>query len=199
MDKRVFLDQLRKGLAGLPQRDIEERLSFYSEMIDDRMEEGLSEQEAVSAVGSVKEITSQIIGDAPLTTSAKERVKGSRQLKTWEIILLVLGAPIWLSLGIAVVAVIFSLYISAWSVIISLWVVFGSAVASAFGVVAGGAILVCVGKTAPGTAMIAAGLVGAGLSIFIFFGCKAATKGILLLTQKIALTIKNRFVKKEEA
>ena len=49
MGKQEFLAQLRKGLQGLPQEDIEERLTFYSEMIDDRMEEGLSEEEAVSA------------------------------------------------------------------------------------------------------------------------------------------------------
>ena len=56
MLKQEFLAQLRDALCGLPQRDIDERLTFYSEMIDDRMEEGLSEEEAVAAVGSVDEI-----------------------------------------------------------------------------------------------------------------------------------------------
>jgi uncharacterized membrane protein len=198
MNKQEFLAKLRNALAGLPEKDIEERLSFYSEMIDDRMEEGLSEQEALSAVGSVEEITSQIIGETPLTTIAKGRVKGNRRLKTWEIILLVLGSPIWLSLGIAAIAVIFSLYISLWSVIVSLWAVFASVVASAFGVAAGGVALLCVGKTIPAMAMIASGLVCAGLSIFTYFGCKAATKGILALTKKIGSGIQNFFLKKGE-
>ena len=52
MNKSEFLGALRKGLHGLPQDDIEERLAFYGEMIDDRTEEGLSEEEAVSAVGA---------------------------------------------------------------------------------------------------------------------------------------------------
>ena len=43
VDPETFLDELRKGLSGLPEEDIQERLSFYSEMIDDGMEEGLSE------------------------------------------------------------------------------------------------------------------------------------------------------------
>ena len=43
MNKQDFLVQLRKGLSGLPQDDIEERLTFYKEMIEDRMEEGFSE------------------------------------------------------------------------------------------------------------------------------------------------------------
>ena len=61
MDKLTFLGLLRQGLNGLPQEDIEERIGFYSEMIDDRMEEGLSEAEAVAGVGSVEEIVPQII------------------------------------------------------------------------------------------------------------------------------------------
>ena len=189
MDKQEFLAQLRKGLGGLPQKDMEERLSFYSEMIDDRMEEGLSETDAVAAVGSVEEITSQIIGETPLATIVKERVKGSRRLKTWQLILLVLGSPIWLSLGIAAIAVIFSVYGALWSVIISLWAVFSCMVACAFGVAAGSVALLCVGKSVPAMAMLAAGLVCAGLSIFMFFGCTAATKGVLALTKKIGFGI----------
>ena len=50
MNKQEFLAQLRKQLSGLPLKDAEDRITFYSEMIDDRMEEGLSEPEAVSAI-----------------------------------------------------------------------------------------------------------------------------------------------------
>ena len=45
MTKKEFLSGLRKKLSGLPQEDSEERLNFYSEIIDDRVEEGLSEEE----------------------------------------------------------------------------------------------------------------------------------------------------------
>ena len=199
MCKQEFLTQLRKALAGLPQSDIEERLSFYSEMIDDRMEEGLSEEDAVSAIGSVEEITSQIIGDMPLAKLAKEKVKTSRQLRAWEIILLVLGSPIWLSLAIAAVAVILSLYISLWAVIISLWAVFVSVACSFIGSLVAGIVIICTVNTLQGMAVLAAGLICAGLSIFAFYGCKAVTRGLSLLTRKIALWIKHRFVKKEGA
>ena len=39
MNKEEFLNALRSALAGLPQEDIEERLAFYSESIDDRVED----------------------------------------------------------------------------------------------------------------------------------------------------------------
>ncbi len=51
MSKQEFLAQLKDGLSGLPQSDIEERVAFYEEMIDDRIEEGLSEEQAVSEIG----------------------------------------------------------------------------------------------------------------------------------------------------
>ena len=43
-----------------------------------------------------------------------------RQLKAWEIVLLVLGSPLWLSLGLAAIAVIFAFYVVLWSVSVSL-------------------------------------------------------------------------------
>ena len=45
MKKQTFLDMLKKRLSGLPKQEIAERLTFYNEMIDDRMEEGMSEEE----------------------------------------------------------------------------------------------------------------------------------------------------------
>lgn len=196
MTKLKFLFALRDKLSGLPQEDVEERLGFYSEMIEDRMEEGLSEEEAVAAVGSVEEIAAQIISDIPRT---KERVKPKRQLRTWEIVLLVLGSPVWASLLIAVFAIGFSLYAVLWSVIISLWAVFGSVAACAFAGIFSGTVFAISRYYLTGIAMISAGIVSAGLSILLFFGCKAATKGTLLLTKGITSGNKYCFVKKEEA
>lgn len=199
MNKQEFFEELRKGLSGLPQGDIEERLSFYEEMIDDRIEEGLSEEDAVLAVGSVDEIIAQIIADIPLSKIAKEKFKPKGRLKAWEILLLALGSPIWLSFGIAAVAVFLAVYISLWSVIISLWAVFLALAASALGGIVSGLFFAIDGNISSGIAIFGVGLICVGLSIFMLYGCQAATKGILLLTKKIAMWIKNCFIKKEKS
>ncbi len=199
MSKQEFLAELRKGLSGLPQDDIEECLTFYGEMLDDMIEEGLSEQEAVLAVGSVEEIICQTVADIPLTKIAKERIRPKRHLKTWEILLLALGSPIWLSLGIAAFAVILALYVSLWAVIVSLWAVFGSLVVCAIVSVPECIIFSMRGSCASGLAILSAGIVCAGFSIMMFYGCKEATRSILLLTKKITIWIKNCFIKKEKA
>lgn len=197
MSKQEFLAELQKGLSGLPQEDIEERLTFYSEMIDDRMEEGFAEEDAVREIGTINEVVSQIIADIPLTKIVKERVRPERTLRIWEIVLLVLGSPIWLSLLIAAFIVILAAYIVMWSVIISLWAIEASLAACSLGGVIATAFFAFQGNGLIGIAMLGAGIFCMGLSIFLFFGCKEATYGILLLTKKMALGIKSLFVGKE--
>ena len=199
MKKQEFLSALAKRLSGLPKQETEERLYFYSEMIDDRMEEGRSEEEAVSEIGTVEEVAEQIIAETPLLKIVKENVKPKRRWAAWEILLLALGSPIWLSLAIAAFAVILSLYVVLWSAAVSLWAVFVSFAACAVGCTAGGVLLAVGGYVPSGIIVLAAGTVCAGLAIFTFFGCKAATKGLLILTKKITVRIKNCFIKKEEA
>lgn len=199
MTKLNFLFELRDKLSGLPKEDIEERLNFYSEMIEDRMEEGLTEEDAVAAIGTTDEIAKQIISDTPFTKIAKEKLKQKSKPKIWEIILLVLGFPLWFSLLIAAFAVVFSLYISLWTVIISFWAVFASFIGCAVGGIISGIIFALNSNTLTGIAMLSAALVCAGLSIFTFFGCKLATKGIFLLTKKVIIAIKRFFIKKGEA
>jgi len=200
MSKQEFLEQLRKELNGLPHDDIEERLSFYSEMIDDRItEEGLSEEQAVAAAGSVQDIVAQIIAETPFVRIAKEKIKPKRRLKAWEIVLLVLGSPIWVSLALIAFAVVLALYIVLWALVICLWALFVSFAACTLGGVTAGAIYFTQGNVLGGIAMIGAGIVCAGIAILMFYASKAATKGTAKLAKKIAFGIKKCFMRKEEA
>ena len=199
MTKYDFLDLLKQKLSGLPEDDLNERLNFYSEMIEDRMEEGLTEEEAVAAIGDAEDIVSQILEDTPLTKLVKQKMKPKRKRKTWETVLIILGFPVWFSLLAAAFAVVFSLYISLWSVIISLWACVASLGACSAGGVISGAVLACTGNVPAGVAAIGAGVVCAGLFILFLYGTKAATDGMVLFTKKLALAIKRSFMKVEVA
>ena len=189
MTKQDFLCALGKKLSGLPRREVEERLAFYGESIDDRIEEGRTEAQAVADIGSVDEIAAQVIAEVPLARIAKERVRPKRRLRAWEIVLLVLGSPMWLPL-LAVVAVLgLVLYLVPWILIVSVWAVFASLVACAVSAVCG------FGFT--GFASVSAGICCAGLAIFLFFGCLGATRGIVRLTKQIVFGIKKCFMGKE--
>ena len=196
MGKQEFLDTLRERLSGIPEQELEDRLSFYGEMLDDRIEEGIEEEAAVAELGSIEEIATQIISDIPLSKLAKERIKPKKRLGALEITLIILGSPIWLSLAIALLSVILSLYVVLWSLIVSVWAVFVSLSACAFGGVASGVIFILTGSGISGLAVMGAALVCAGLSVFAFFGCRAATDGTVLLTKKMLTATKKCFVKR---
>ena len=197
MYKEQFLRELEAGLAGLPQPDIEERLAFYSEMIDDRMEDGMPEEEAVACAGPVDEIVSQTVADIPFTRIVKERVRPKNALRAWEVVLLILGFPLWFPLLLAAGAIVLSLYIVVLALLVSLWAVELSFAVSAVASLAAGAFIFVQGGLLPGVFLFGVALFLGGLSIFLYYGCIAASKGLLRLTGSAAQHIKTMFIRKE--
>ena len=196
MNKQEFLFRLRQGLSGLPQSDIEERLSFFCEAIDDRMEDGMSEEEAIAALGSVDEIAQQILSDIPLTKLVRAKIKPKRTIKAWEIVLLILGFPLWFPLLISIAAVIFSIYVTIWSIVITLYAVNLTFALCAVAALPLSVLLICVGKLQLGLLAMSTCLIMAGLTIGWFFLAKYATKGTLWLGKRILLGIKALFIRK---
>lgn len=193
MTKESLLMWLREAFSAYPPEEVEERLRFYEELIDDRMEEGMTEEEAVASLGSLEEVIAKMGAEMP---PLKKR-KAKWHLRWWEILLLVLGFPLWLPLLIAALAVGLAIYISVWSVIASFWAVFLSVVVCSFFAILigiGGSLF---GNRMKGIALLGAGIFCFGLSILLFWGCKAATNSVLFLTKKLLRAIKNCFVRKE--
>lgn len=79
MTKIEFLNDLRKRVSHLPQGEIEKSITFYSEMIDDRMEDGISEESAVNDLGNIEKIVQEIELDMPFTTLMKNKIRTSRE------------------------------------------------------------------------------------------------------------------------
>ncbi len=199
MTKTEFIIELTEKLSSLPADEVEQRVGFYSEIIDDYIEEGMSEQEAIAKIGTTDEVAAQILSEIPISALVREKIKKKRKMRGWEITLLILGFPLWLPLLIAALAVIFALYVSLWSIVVTLWAVEVALWGCAFGGLASGTAFVFSGNVPSGLFMIASSIVCAGLSIFLFYGCKAATKGMVLLGKKMLLGAKNRLIKKEGA
>ena len=137
MNKQQFLAAIGEQIRSLPQTDVEKSLDYYREMIDDRMEDGLSEEEAVAALGSPEEIAAQILMETPLPKLVKAKLKPSRALRAWEIVLLVLGSPVWLPLLLAAGIIVLAVYIVLWAVIVVLYAADLSFAAATVGGIAG--------------------------------------------------------------
>ena len=182
-------------LSSLPKEDIESRVNFYSEMIDDRIEEGIAEEQAVRELGPANVIAAQTIIDLAGQKKEHDDVKIKRTRKGWEIALIAIGSPIWFSLLISAAAVVFSVTLSLF---VALWSVEISFAAGAIAGVAALPLSLINGNVAVGFLLFGAGLVCAGLAAILFNVCKMASIGLWKLSKMFASKIASLFVVKEK-
>ncbi len=64
MTRRQFLNDLYRRLGPLSREEAEQHLTYYAEMLADRMEEGMTEEEAVASMEDVDTIARRILEDA---------------------------------------------------------------------------------------------------------------------------------------
>ena len=203
MTKHEFLEELKELLLerGLSAGEAEKSIEFYAEMIDDRIEDGMSEKEATAALGSINEIADKILYDTPLAILVKSKMKQKKETQknsTLLIILAVLGSPIWLSLFIALLAVFISFYVVVGSLILSVFtVVFAVGLSGILGILLlPAAVLIISENHIAVMGLVGAGLILVGLSVLLFFPAKYAALGLIRLSAMIIKGIKSLFIGK---
>lgn len=193
MNKTEFLDALRRALGKLPSYEVEQSIAFYAEMIDDRIEDDMGEQEAVAALGPVNAIAAQIIAETP--PIPKAIAKANTGSRTLNIVLLAILSPIWVTLALAFAITVFAVYLAIWSVVVALWAVVITLLLCAPIGVFGLAWCTFVGYPLSGIWILGCGLAGAGMGLFSWFGVLAASKGLINLTHSFARWVKGLFIK----
>ena len=97
MTKNEFIKNLSDMLSGLDETDIQKSIEFYSEIIDDSIEDGVSEDEAIEALGNINDVVEQIRCDVLKQDGIfEEKSKNSenkRKLPVWAIILIMSKIP----------------------------------------------------------------------------------------------------------
>ncbi|MBR4580385.1 MAG: DUF1700 domain-containing protein [Lachnospiraceae bacterium] len=192
MTKAEFIESLTQSLNGLSEEDIKKSKDYYEEMIDDRIEDGIAEEEAVGGLGTIDEIKDQILEDVPITKIVKEKMKPKRALRAWEIVLLIIGAPLWLPIVLAFIVVCLVIYLCFWIIILCLYAtdlaVFLSGILSIFGA------FIQTNGFNTGLFLAGCGIALVGTAILLFFGFNQVTKGMFFISKKIVLGIKRMFV-----
>ena len=72
MTREQFLEQLRQALSGMKAEELEGVISYYDEMLDDRMEAGMTEEAAVNAMEPVQVIAARVLSEADVEAAAPE-------------------------------------------------------------------------------------------------------------------------------
>ena len=201
MSKDAFIGELRHRMAGLPKEAVDRTVEYYSELIADSMEDGLSEEEAVSRLGSLDDIVANVVKDTPLSQIVETRIREKKAkrggIRAWEVILLVLGAPLWLPLLLAVLAVVLALYVTLWAVVIALWAVVAAVILTGVVAVVAGIVELCRLHLPQGLVLLGGGLVCMGLCALLFLLMKLITVGTVKLCKLIWTGIKSLFVGKK--
>ena len=198
MRKKEFLEKLRASLWAMPEADKQRSLDYYAEMIDDRMEDGLSEEEAVAAISDLDEIVKQILNESPRppATVKNESKQQKRGLEPWMIVLLVLGSPLWIPLVASIAGTVISVYVSLWSVVIALYAVTFALFVAALGCILGSFFMI--GSVPRVIVAWGTALLCAGLAILFLLLSNLAAKGLVKLTKLAWETCKGIFKRKEQ-
>ena len=194
MYKYEFLTALRQQLVGLPKEDIEERVSFYEEMINDRMDEGKSEQEAFAEIGTVEDVVKQIASETNFVRLVVHKMTPKRSLRGWEVAIIIATFPFWFPLVVTSFALAFVGFVLIWTLVIvtysvdiSLWA--GSALS-------GFSFAMTLMNGEPNYMMLGACVAALGGAILMIFGCYGSTRLTIGLTKRMMIGIKSAFIRK---
>lgn len=182
MTKLEYLQRLRAALAPLPAEEREKQLAYYEELFDDMLEDGIGEEEAASHLGAPEDVAAELLAEMPMAALVKNRVQAKGRPSALTVVLLVLGAPLWLPLLIAAFAVLLSLLITLWAVGFSIGVVLPAVGLSL--AAAGGAALFGVAQL-PFLAALGSILSGAGLLILGALLFAAIVRGLAKLCRGV--------------
>lgn len=193
MTKQEFLTELEQALCKLPRAEVEQALAFYDEAISDRMEDGLSETEAVADLGPIDAIAAQITDETPPIPRAIARANtGSRTLN---IVLLVVFSPIWVPIALGLAAAALAVYVAIWAVILALWATDAAVVLMPIAGLVSLASLGMEGSIPSGIFVLGITLIASGIGLLASFGVFWASRLLFRATRSFARWIASLFVR----
>lgn len=114
MTKDEYLSELRVGLAAFSKDEVDRAVSFYEEMVDDRVEAGVSEEEAVGSLEPPAEAAARIISEMPAVPRAAARLRSPKTPRSWFVafvVAAVIGSPVWIPLTLGVIIAVIGCFI----------------------------------------------------------------------------------------
>lgn len=196
MTRQDFFQELSLLLGALPPAEREQALIYYGEIIADSMEDGLTEEDAVARLGSIRLVAESILANYPGHIPSLKRKPAGRS--ALNVILLILGFPLWGSLLLTVVMLLLTAYILLYVPIF----VLGTFVVTFFGV----GLWAIVGSPflmgdifSLGIVQLGAGLDCVGLSLLCLIAFYFTLRGILKATKWLWRKSTGIFHKKEAA
>jgi len=188
MNKNQFYNEIRENLKNFSSAEVDNIIEYYDEIIVEKTEVGMSEEEAIDSFGEIKNIVNSITADLVLVRSESKK---PNSVRNFFIILGICASPILLPIGIAFFAVFLSFLIVILSLIFSFSV---SAIAILISIIPMAIEMNLSGAGYP-VILIAIGLalLVSGIMILLTIGTIQIGRSILnMINKKFSNSIKNK-------
>lgn len=185
MTKQEFLDELKYQLSGLASFDSRHLLKHYEQRIDENIESGMSEEEAVSSLGTVMQVANRAILKCSLKNIKEHRKNHRKHRSVGQWFIFILTSPLWISVQLAIALLVAAVFLLVWLLVAF---AFCLTAAMALGSLIGTFISILTFVNASRT--VAVGFEGAciiafGLSVLLFVGSLALAKSAKQLYKKM--------------
>lgn len=194
MNRNQFIDKLAKKLSNLSEQELKQTIDYYYEIISDKINDGMTEDEAIDSLGSIDEIASSILSDNFILKNDKASNKNKKE-NNWKGITIGATAIIWIPILIVLIGAAIGIYVSLWAIVIS----FGAtSLATGIGTLVSilGIIDICTGAVGSGLTWISMGIGSLGLCFIFYTITIYSGKFMIYITKKI-FTPKKRGEKHE--
>mgnify|MGYP000931831918 FL=1 len=204
MKKSEFLERLRREIRNLPYDEVEKTITYYEEIISDRMEDGASEEEAVASLGTPEAIARDLQANQPFSTIIKRKVEDYKERRSSEntalvIVLLIVLFPFWFPVLMSGLGVLVGLFATIGGIIVAFWAASIAIGIGGIGLIIASAFGFATSYIPTGFFSIGSGIALIGLSIIAVIISIYATKGIIKLMGIIIHSIKKLFVRRSNA
>lgn len=198
MTKREFFDALTSRMKSLPKEEQNRVIRYYNEVLEDYMEDGMSEEEAVAQIEDVDTIAKRILLEYAMESHNKTPVeadpvyKAEQYKKQGNVLMVTLALiliPLWGSLLIAALSGVFALAVSLFCVPISIG-------AAAIGCIIMTPVLIFSGQVGKGFLVLGAGLICVALTLIsiplVIWLIKLSYKLVRWMLQKVKAVFSSR-------
>ncbi len=192
MNKENFLTKLKQSLKNFSKEEIKQVISYYDEIISERMELGQDEEQVIKDLGEIKDISRDIQIELLTTRVNKPDNNLHKISNTFFIVLMLFASPALLPIGIVLFVVFFTVIIISASLLFTCGITTISLVVSIIP-----AIITFSSKPAGVVVVVGFILAGIGISGLLTILFTYITKWILNGIAKLSTLIVRRSNKKE--
>ena len=189
MTKNEFTRELKGRINHLPKAERRKILQYYYEMISERMEDGMTEAEAIDALGDLDELLSEY-------TPMEKAPRRGPKLRAWHIIMLICGAPLWIPFVAVMLCIMLAFYIIIWALVVLFYAVFVCLAACGFALTFASFAGLFTGGVPYFFMLFGAGVFVSGLAILWLLACNAFAKAMAKVTGKTSKGIFRFFFKR---